>query len=82
MTIHKIDIRHFVFLNFESGERARLACWFRRLAETNFKSAKANDFCPHGPCHLFLNPRNMSGGKLPTTIAPDQRVRELHDSVE
>jgi hypothetical protein len=32
--------------------------------------------------HLFLNPRNMSGGKLPATIALYQRVRELHDSVE
>ena len=31
---------------------------------------------------LFLNPRNMSGGKLPTTIALDQGVRELHDSIE
>jgi hypothetical protein len=33
-------------------------------------------------CTLFLNPRNMSGGKLPKTIALDQRVRELHDSIE
>jgi hypothetical protein len=24
----------------------------------------------------------MSGGKLPPTIALDQRVRELHDSIE
>jgi len=31
---------------------------------------------------LFLNPGNMSGGKLPTTVALDQCVRELHDSVE
>ncbi len=34
------------------------------------------------PEGLFLNPRNMSGGKLPATIALDQRVRELHDSIE
>jgi hypothetical protein len=31
---------------------------------------------------LFLNPRNMSGGKLPMTIALDQGVRELHDSIK
>ena len=31
---------------------------------------------------LFLNPRNMSGGKLPTAIALDQCVCELHDSIE
>ena len=31
---------------------------------------------------LFFNPRNMSSGKLPTTIALNQRVRELHDSIE
>jgi len=23
-------------MSFSSGERTRLACWFRRLAETNF----------------------------------------------
>ena len=32
--------------------------------------------------HAILNPRNMSGGKLPTAVAPDQCVRELHNSVE
>jgi hypothetical protein len=31
---------------------------------------------------LFLNPRNMSSGELPTTIASDQSVGELHDSIE
>ena len=31
---------------------------------------------------LFLDPGNMSGGKLPTTVALDHCVRELHDSVE
>src|SRR5436190_5797086 len=31
---------------------------------------------------LFLDPRNMSGGKLPTTVALDHCVRELHHSVE
>jgi hypothetical protein len=36
-----------------SGERTRLACWFRWLAETNFKSAKANRFCPHASSFIF-----------------------------
>ena len=31
---------------------------------------------------LFLNPGNMSGGKLPMTVALDHCVRELHDSIE
>ena len=31
---------------------------------------------------LFFEPRNMSGGKLLTAITLDQRVRELHDSIE
>ena len=31
---------------------------------------------------LFLNSRNVSGGKLPTAIALDQCVCELHDSIE
>src|SRR5262249_3960286 len=31
---------------------------------------------------LFLDLRNVPGGKLPATIALDQRVRELHDSIE
>jgi hypothetical protein len=31
---------------------------------------------------LFLNPGNMSCGKLPATIAFDQRVGELHDSIK
>jgi hypothetical protein len=30
---------------------------------------------------LFLDPRNMLGGKLPTTIALDQCVRKLHESI-
>jgi hypothetical protein len=31
---------------------------------------------------LFFNPRNMSGGKLPTAVALDQCVGELHNSIE
>ena len=38
--------------------------------------------CRCQACMLFLNLRNMSGRKLPTIIALDQGVRELHDSVE
>ncbi len=31
----------------DSGERTRLACWFRRLAETNFVECRSTvfDFC-------------------------------------
>jgi len=74
--IARIDIRHFVFWDFESGERTRLACWFRRLAETNFKFADRLCYT------LFLNPGDMPGGKLPTAIALDQCVGELHNSIE
>src|SRR4051795_10373127 len=32
------------------------------------------------PCYmLFLDPRNVSGGKLPTAIALNESVGELHD---
>ena len=31
---------------------------------------------------LLLDPRHMPSGKLPSTVAFDQRVRELHDSIE
>ena len=31
---------------------------------------------------LFLNPRNMSGGKLPTAFALNECVGELHNSIE
>ena len=40
MTIPKIDIRHFVFVDFESGERTQLACWFRQLAESTLAPTK------------------------------------------
>src|SRR5215475_11438223 len=35
-----------------------------------------------GALILFFQARNVSGSKLPTTIALDQCVRELHDSIE
>src|SRR5262245_49477320 len=46
----------------------------RKLAEAAVSGAKINA--------LLLNPRNMSRGKLPATIALDQCVRELHYSIE
>ena len=70
-----------LYRKIESGKRTRRACWFRRLAETNFKSATTDRFWLPAP-YLFLDPRNVSGSKLPTAITLDQSVRELHDSIE
>jgi hypothetical protein len=77
MTNRKNRHPAFCFLRSARGSRAGVR-WF---AETNFKSAKADRF-GYTRYPLFLNPRDMSGGKLPTTIALDQRVCELHDSIE
>src|SRR5206468_6197282 len=77
MTNRKIDIRHFVFWGSAGASRAGFGDSPKRTLNPQRQIA-----FHHTHPHLFLNPRNMSCGKLPATIALDQRVRELHDSIE
>ena len=58
-------------------------CLYRKIESGKQELRKQRSGSDSGLAYtLFLNPRNMSGGKLPTAIALDQRVRELHDSIE
>ena len=59
-------------------------CLYRKIesGKQELRETREAAPTPASAYTLFLNPRNMSGGKLPTTIALDQRVRELHDSIE
>jgi hypothetical protein len=66
-------------LNLGSGRRGDLGFGGSPKRTSNLQRQIAFD---RTRPHLFLNPRNMSGGKLPTAIALNQRVRELHDSIE
>src|SRR6185369_691713 len=52
-------------------------CLYRKI-ESGLEKAAASA----ATSILFLKPRNVSRGKLPPTIALDQGVRELHDSIE
>ena len=64
--------RHPAFcLEIESGSEER------RKTE---KQVRFRSWCQ--AYALFLDPRNMSGGKLPTTVALDHCIRELQDSIE
>jgi hypothetical protein len=51
--------------------------------EERRKTEKRVRLPPRCQAHtLFLDPRNMSCGNLPTTIALDQRVGELHHAIK
>jgi hypothetical protein len=67
----------------ESQESTSGILFLQKIESGNQELRKQGSGSDSGVAYtLFLNPRNMSGGKLPTAVALDQRVRELHNSIE
>src|SRR5262245_21440115 len=64
--------------------------WGSHAARVLVSAARRNELqirngkwpLPRSVLSLFLNPRNMSSGKLPMTTPLDHCVGELHDSIE
>jgi hypothetical protein len=58
-------------------------CLYRKIESGKQELRKQGSASESGLAYtLFLKSRNVPGGKLPTAIALNQRVRELHDSIE